>query len=77
MVKVKRDAPWDPLDSEAAPEVEEPAAEKPFPQKAERVRRINFDVPESLHKRMRMKAVEEEATIADVGRELFDKWVGE
>ncbi len=82
MAKVNRRSPWDE-DQPAA--VEEP---KPASAKSTKVstltkvapalgasRRINFDVDDALHRRIRVKAASEGQTIAEVGRRLFDEWL--
>jgi hypothetical protein len=77
MAKVNRRSPWDE-DQQAT--VEEPTPAKlPAPIKVAPAsgasRRINFDVDDALHRRIRVKAANEGQTIAEVGRELFDKWL--
>ena len=76
MAELKRKSPWD------APEVTPgpaPAPVDPAPPamsvRAGAVRRINFDVPVDLHRKLRMKVASEGVTIADVGRRLLEQWL--
>jgi hypothetical protein len=82
MAKVNRRSPWDDDQPTA---VKEPTstpvapAEVPTPIKvapaAGASRRINFDVDDAQHRRIRIKAASEGRTIAEVGRQLFDQWL--
>ena len=82
MAKVNRRSPWD----EDQPAVIEESPSAPVtPAKVSTLtkvapasgasRRINFDVDDALHRRIRMKAASEGQTIAEVGRRLFDEWL--
>lgn len=57
---------------EAAPITEKttiPAAERPQPQ--EKIKRLTLDIPESLHRRIKGKAVMEGTTMVEMLRELL------
>ena len=82
MAKVNRRSPWD----EDQPAVTQESSSAPvIPAKVSALtklgpasgasRRINFDVEDGLHRRIRMKAASEGQTIAEVGRRLFDEWL--
>ena len=78
MARVNRRSPWDE-DQPAV--VEESPSTSVTPVKVSTLtkaapasgasRRINFDVDDALHRRIRVKAASEGQTIAEVGRRLF------
>jgi len=82
MAKVNRRSPWD--EDQPAVTQESPSAPV-IPAKVSALtkvapasgasRRINFDVDDALHRRIRVKAASEGQTIAEVGRRLFDEWL--
>lgn len=82
MAKVNRRSPWDedqPAAAEESPTtpvtpVNVSALTKVAPA-AGASRRINFDVDDGMHRRIRVKAASEGQTIAEVGRRLFDEWL--
>ncbi len=47
------------------------------PLPVQRLVRVNFDVPQDLHTRIRMKAFSEGRSLKDVARELLQGWVNE
>jgi hypothetical protein len=51
------------------------ASATPLP--VQRLVRVNFDVPQDLHTRIRMKAFSEGRSLKDVARELLQGWVNE
>ena len=77
MAEMKRKSPWDPpaSDPPAVAAVAPPPAETS--PAAVSVRRINFDVPVDLHRRVRVKALSEGVTIAELGRDFFERWVND
>jgi hypothetical protein len=81
MAELKRKSPWDePPAPAAAPAPAEliqtnpPPASQPLPV-AIPVRRINFDVPADMHRKLRIKVASEGTTIAEVGRRLLEQWL--
>jgi ParG len=80
MAKVNRRSPWDD-DQPATAEQSTPQTPAKMPSLTKVApasgasRRINFDVDDSLHRRIRVKAASEGQTIAEVGRRLFDEWL--
>ena len=82
MAKVNRRSPWDedqPAVAEESPSTSVTSTKVPTLTKVAPAsgasRRINFDVDDALHRRIRVKAASEGQTIAEVGRRLFDEWV--
>jgi hypothetical protein len=81
VAELKRKSPWDDPAPVQAPEpvavlrTEPKPAPAPIPV-AIPVRRINFDVPADLHRQIRIKAVNEGVTIAELGRRFFEQWLG-
>ena len=57
-----------PAPVEAEPEVEEP--------KKEKMKRLTLDIPESLHRRIKGKAVMEGVTMVEMLRELMEETYG-
>jgi hypothetical protein len=55
-------------DDEAAP-----AALTPAPTPAEPTKRLTFDIPASMHRRLKLGATARDQNIADVLRELIDR----
>jgi hypothetical protein len=51
------------------------ASATPLP--VQRLVRVNFDVPQDLHTRIRMKAFSDGRSLKDVARELLQRWVNE
>jgi hypothetical protein len=49
----------------------------PAPLPVQRLVRVNFDVPQDLHTRIRMKAFSEGRSLKDIARELLQRWVNE
>jgi hypothetical protein len=82
MAKVNRRSPWDEDQPAAAKELPSTPVVHAKVSTLNKVapapgasRRINFDVDDAQHRRIRMKAASEGQTIAEVGRRLFDEWL--
>ncbi len=75
MAELKRKAPWDPPQAQVAPLVTVASSPATLGASKEKPRRINFDVPPDVHRRLRIKAASEGVTIAEVGRQLLEEWL--
>jgi len=60
---------------EALVETEQPLASEPEP-KLEKTKRLTLDIPESLHKAIKLKATIEGVTMVDLLRELLEERYG-
>jgi len=57
---------------EARPkDMERWVAERTLPKAGEKMKRLTIDLPESLHKRLKYRAIEEDKTMVDLIRELL------
>jgi predicted DNA binding CopG/RHH family protein len=50
---------------------------EPASQPVQKIKRLTLDIPESLHRKIKMKAVEQGVAMVDMLRELLDKHYGE
>ena len=52
-------------------------AERALPKAGEKMKRLTIDLPESLHKRLKYRAIEEDKTMVDLIRELLQAKLGD
>ncbi len=57
--------------------VESLKKEPPTEEKSEKMKRLTLDIPESLHRAIKRKAVEEGVSMADILRELLEQHYGD
>jgi hypothetical protein len=70
-------APVGPVGSVTPPPAPTGPVATATPLPVQRLVRVNFDVPQDLHTRIRMKAFSEGRSLKDVARELLQGWVNE
>jgi hypothetical protein len=51
-------------------------SERTLPKAPEKIKRLTIDLPESLHKKLKLRAIEEDKAMVDLIRELLQAKLG-